>query len=168
MGGLGIQFAKAKGYRVAAIDNRPEGRALAAEVPLKPDLIVDPNQEGAQAMLKQWTGGLGLAGVIICTDKHEATTWALQAIRTRGIAVEIGLPTDPFPLDAFNLVFREIVYKGSLVSSRTQAEDMMQTVAKHKITTHIRPISMEEALDLPDLYMDKHLKGRLVVKIDDA
>ena len=38
LGALGIQFAKALGHSVVVIDNRPEGRALAAEVPLKSGL----------------------------------------------------------------------------------------------------------------------------------
>jgi D-arabinose 1-dehydrogenase-like Zn-dependent alcohol dehydrogenase len=136
------------------------------EVPLKPDVVVDPTEESAQEKLKQWAGGVGLAGVIICTDKHEATTWALKAVRTRGIVVEIGLPVDPFPVDAFNLIFRELTYKGSLVSSKEQAQDMMQTVAKHGIATHVTPISLKEGLDVPGLYMNKHLKGRLVVDLE--
>lgn len=108
---------------------------------------------------------MGLAGVLVCTDKHEATVWALQAVRPRGVVVEIGLPTTPFPVEAFNLVFNEIVFKGSLVSNRQEAEDMMKAVAKHNIKTEIHTVSLEEALDLPDMYMNPHLKGRLVVKM---
>jgi D-arabinose 1-dehydrogenase-like Zn-dependent alcohol dehydrogenase len=158
-----VQFAKALGYRVAAVDNREEGRSLAAEVPNPADIIIDPNEEGAMDKIKSWAGNLGLAGAIITTDKHEATTWALTAVRPRGVVVEIGLPTEPFPVEAFNLVFREIVYKGSLLSSRQQAEDMMKVVAKNKVRTEIHPVSLDEAVDLPEKYMDPHLKGRLVV-----
>lgn len=165
LGGLGIQFAKAFGYRVAAIDNREEGRQLAAEVPNPADIVIDPTEEGSLDKARSWAGKMGLAGAIICTDIHEATIWTLQAVRPRGVVVEIGLPTKPFPVEAFNLVFREIVFKGSLLSNRQQAEDMMKAVAKYKIKTEIHTVSMKEALDLPELYMNPHLKGRLVVKI---
>jgi D-arabinose 1-dehydrogenase-like Zn-dependent alcohol dehydrogenase len=39
---LGVQFAKALGYRVVAIDNRPEGLVLAKEFSLKADLSSTP------------------------------------------------------------------------------------------------------------------------------
>jgi D-arabinose 1-dehydrogenase-like Zn-dependent alcohol dehydrogenase len=167
LGSLGIQLAKAFGYRVAAIDTREEGRSLAAEVPNPADLIVDPSKEGSLDKIRSWSGKMGLAGVVITTDKHEATEWALQAVRPRGIVVEIGLPTEPFPVEAFNLVFRELTFKGSLLSSQQQAEDMMKAVDKYKVRTQINAVSMEEAVNLPDLYMDPHLKGRLVVVMDE-
>lgn len=165
LGSLAIQFAKAFGYRVAAIDNREEGRSLAADVPNPAVFILDPNQEGSIEKVKTWAGNMGLAGVVICTDKHEATTWALQSVRPRGVVVEIGLPTKPLPVEAFNLVFNELVFKGSLVANTKQAEDMMTAVAKFKIKTEVHPVSLEEAVRLPEMYMDPHLKGRLVVKM---
>lgn len=160
-----MQFAKAFGFHVVAIDNREEGRSLAAEVPNPADLIVDPTEEGSLAKVKDWAGNMGLAGIMICTDKHEATIWALQAVRPRGVVVEIGLPVKPFPVEAFNLIFNEIVFKGSLLASQQQAEDMMKAISKYRIRTEIHPVSLEEAVDLPDMYMNPHLKGRLVVNM---
>ena len=164
LGGLGIQFAKAKGFRVAAVDIRPEGRALASEVPVKPDLIVDPNEDGIDDKLKAWSDNLGFAGVVICTDYNDATMWAINHLRPRGVAVEIGLPTKPLSFDAFKVVFDEIQIRGSLVSNKEQAEAMMKVVAEHGISTYINAVTIEEAVDLPDMYMDPHLKGRLVVR----
>lgn len=166
LGGLGIQFAKAQGFRVAAIDNREEGRALAAEVPVKPDLILDPHEKDAEDKLKEWADKLGPAGIMICTDYIEATTWALKQLRPRGIAVELGLPTKPFEFEPFKLVFDETQIRGSVVANKEQTAEMMRAVAKHKIRTKITPIKLEEALKLPESYMDPHLKGRLVLKFD--
>lgn len=42
---------------------------------------------------------------------------------------------------------------------------MMQVVVKYGIRGHVSTVSMEEGLSLPSLYLDKHLKGRLVLKL---
>jgi D-arabinose 1-dehydrogenase-like Zn-dependent alcohol dehydrogenase len=154
------------GFKVVAIDNREEGRALAAENPLKPDLIVDPNEEGIADKLKEWSGGLGLNGFVVCTDYVDATSWALPHLRPRGTLVELGLPTKNFEFEPFKAIFEELTIKGSLVASKKQTEDMLKTVAKHGITTKINVLTPEEGVKLPDLYMDPHLKGRLVVKFE--
>jgi hypothetical protein len=65
LGQLAIQFLKALGHMVIAIDNRREGLDLADKVPskLRPDLIVDYNDEDATKKVlrrsrKRWGPGL--------------------------------------------------------------------------------------------------------------
>lgn len=71
-----------------------------------------------------------------------------------------------FTFSAFKLNFSELVIKGSLVATRNQVQDMMQVVAKHGIRGHVTTVSMEDAVDLPNKYLDAHLKGRLVLKLE--
>jgi len=52
------------------------------------------------------------------------------------------------------------------VATRNQVQDMMQVVAKHGIRGHVTTVSMEDAVDLPNKYLDAHLKGRLVLKLE--
>jgi len=68
-----VQFAKALGHKVVAIDNRAEGRSLATESRLKADLVVDFEDAKAVEKIKAWAGRDGLAAVIVCTDNLEAT-----------------------------------------------------------------------------------------------
>lgn len=44
---------------------------------------------------------------------------------------------------------------------------MLDTAAKHDVKSWVTEIPLERAGELPQLYMDPHLKGRLVVKISD-
>lgn len=165
LGSLGVQFAKALGHPVVAIDNRPEGRALASETALKADLIVDFRDPEAVPQIKSWAGGDGLAAILVCTDNVEATTWSLETLRPHGVAVPLGLPPSGFQFNAFTMIFNELSVKGSLVANIEQVEDMMKVVAQHKIRSHITTVGMEEVPKLPDMYMDPHLTGRLVLKI---
>ena len=41
---------------------------------------------------------------------------------------------------------------------------MIQLVASSGVQSHVSIVAFEKTPDLPELYMDKHLKGRLVTK----
>jgi D-arabinose 1-dehydrogenase-like Zn-dependent alcohol dehydrogenase len=128
-----------------AIDNREEGRALAKEVPLPADLVVDYNDTKATEKIKEFAGRGGLAAVIGCCDYVEPMSWVLNTLRPKGILVPVGLPVDPgFQFSAFTLNFQELTIKGSLVSTRNQAEDMMEVVAKYGIKGHITTVSWDD------------------------
>jgi D-arabinose 1-dehydrogenase-like Zn-dependent alcohol dehydrogenase len=77
----------------------------------------------------------------------------------------LGLPTTPLRFDAFDLVFKELKIIGSLVATVEEARKMMKVVDDFGIRSHLNVISIDRAPELPDLYMDPHLKGRLVVKM---
>jgi D-arabinose 1-dehydrogenase-like Zn-dependent alcohol dehydrogenase len=79
--------------------------------------------------------------------------------------INIGLPTKPIQFDAFDVVFQEKTVKGSLVASRSQIEEMLKVVDKFGIRSHITTVSLDQSPGLPDMYMDPHLKGRLVMKL---
>ncbi|KAK5729084.1 hypothetical protein LTR15_002225 [Elasticomyces elasticus] len=167
IGGLGayaVQFAKALGHSVVAIDNRSEGRELAAEIPLPADLVVDYNDKNAVSTIRNWAGRDGLAAVLVCTDNVEATEWSLNLLRPHGVVVPVGLPVEGFKFSAFTLIFGELVIKGSLVATKLQIEDMLKVVAKFGIKNQIRTVGIDDAPKLPEMYMDAHLKGRLVLK----
>ncbi|KAK5174242.1 uncharacterized protein LTR77_001322 [Saxophila tyrrhenica] len=167
IGGRTRNFAKALGHPVVAMNNREEGRTLAKELPLPADRIIDYNDPEAVSKIKDWSGRDGLAAILGCTDNVEANAWCLNTLRPHGVCVPVGLPVDPgFMFSAFKLNFSELVIKGSLVATRNQVEDMMQVVAKHCIKGHVTTVTMEEAVNLPKMYLDSHLKGRLVVKLE--
>jgi len=93
LGSLAIQFAKVLGHHVVAIDNRPEGRALATEASFQAYLVFDisnPNETLKQ--VKAWSGDVGLTAVIVCTDETHVIEWSLKTLRPHGVCVPLGVP----------------------------------------------------------------------------
>jgi hypothetical protein len=41
---------------------------------------------------------------------------------------------------------------------------MLRCVQEHGIKNHLNIVDFERSVELPELYMNKHLKGRLVVR----
>ncbi|KAF2867473.1 alcohol dehydrogenase GroES-like domain-containing protein [Massariosphaeria phaeospora] len=166
LGSLAVQFAKALGHPVVAVDNRNEGRELATALTLKADLVVSPDDPDVISKIKKWAGKGGLPSLVGCTDNVEVNKWAMKLLRPKGgVFVPLGLPVDGFKIPAFDLVFQQSTVVGSLVSNRAQAQAMLDCVAKHGIRSWITEIPLERAPELPTLYMDAHLKGRLVVNM---
>ncbi|KAL2841171.1 GroES-like protein [Aspergillus pseudoustus] len=167
LGSLAVQFAVGRGHPTVAIDNRPEGIQLAQEVPehLRPEKVVNSTSANALQEIVDFAGDGGLAAVIVCTDNVQVTEWSLKLLRPRGVCVPLGLPEEGFRFSAFDLVFKELRVKGSLVCTQPQAAEMMQFVAENGVRSHVTTVGLEEAISLPDRYMDPHLKGRLVMTV---
>lgn len=117
IGGLGllvIQFTKALGNRVVVVHHKDVTSKLAdVREGLRPDLSVDYKKPEAIKQISDFTDGILLDAAVVCTDNIPANDWILHQLHPRGTCVVLGLPEQGFNFDAFNLVFREIVVKGS-------------------------------------------------------
>ncbi|KAF2190015.1 GroES-like protein [Zopfia rhizophila CBS 207.26] len=80
--------------------------------------------------------------------------------------VPLGVPTRGCQFNSFDLIFKTLTIKGSLAANRIQTEEMSKTVAKFNIRSHVTTIPLGKVPDVTDLYMDPHLKGRLVMNIE--
>ncbi|KAH8658008.1 alcohol dehydrogenase GroES-like domain-containing protein [Xylariales sp. PMI_506] len=172
LGHLGVQFGKAMGYRVVAIDNRPEGRQLATQVSnpeLCPDLIIDSSTPAtAAAEIYEFTSGEGLAATVVCTDSLAANDWALTLLRIGGVSVLLGLPPNKWRFDSSVIVFRELTLRGSYVASRESTQRMMAVVEQHKVESHLTVLPLGEVARVTELYQDKSFSGRLVIQIAET
>jgi D-arabinose 1-dehydrogenase-like Zn-dependent alcohol dehydrogenase len=167
VGHLGIQFAKALGYRTVAIDNRHEGRQLALDLPehLNPDLVLDSTAKNADEKILDFTSGEGLAGIVVCTDSIQANDWSFQQLGNRGVMVPLGLPKDKWQFDSEAMVFRELTIRGSYVASVEEVEAMLKVVAEHGISSHLTVLPFDEIPSLVERYLHASMKGRLVIQI---
>lgn len=167
LGHLGVQFAKARGFRTIAIDSRREGRDLALDVPeaLAPDHTVDSTSPDASSDILRHTSGEGLAVAVVCTDSVEANAWTLRQLGIGGVMVALGLPPERWRFDSDAMVFRELTVMGSYVASAESTTRMMEAVEEHGVRSHVAVVAYEEIPRIVDMYHDKSLKGRLVVKI---
>lgn len=167
LGQLGIQFAKAMGFKTIAIDNREEGRRLATNLSsgLAPDLVVDSSASNASDLILEFTAGEGLAGAVVCTDSIQANAWSIQQLGNGGVMVPVGLPRDRWQFDTEPIVFRELTIRGVYVAGRESVERMLEVVASHNITSHISTVGFDRIPSLIKEYKDPSLTGRLVANI---
>ncbi|KAL1865065.1 hypothetical protein VTK73DRAFT_5520 [Phialemonium thermophilum] len=170
LGHLGIQFAKAMGFRTVAVDSRPAGRQLAAQVgsrTLQPDLVLDSASATALDEVYRYTNGEGVAAAVVCTDSIAANAWALKLLRIRGTLGLLGLPAEQWRFDSDLIVFKELTLTGTYVASKEAVERMMQAVEQSGVESHLTVVPFEQIPSVPEMYQDADFKGRLVVKMSE-
>jgi D-arabinose 1-dehydrogenase-like Zn-dependent alcohol dehydrogenase len=160
LGHLGIQFAKAKGLNVIGLDVRDEGLELSKKYGA--DVVVDIRKGDKQAVeeVQAVTGGAGADVTITLADAKTAAATACAITRMHGTMIQVAQP-DNVIVPFRELVFRDVRIKGSLMSSPDEAKEMLDVVAKEKITVTSKQFDGLEKI--PDLIKLAH-SGKLVGK----
>jgi propanol-preferring alcohol dehydrogenase len=140
LGHLAIQYAKAMGLLVCAIDI-DDGK-LAHAKRLGADLAINAKVQDPAAAVKSATGG-GAHGVLITAPSLIAFKQGVGMTRKRGTCVLVGLPPGEFPVPLFDVVANCITIRGSFVGTR---QDMAEALAfasggKVKADIELQPLS---------------------------
>ena len=140
LGHLAVQYAKAMGLLVCAIDI-DDGK-LAHAKRLGADLAINAKACDPAATLKKETGG-GAHGVLITAPSLIAFRQGVSMTRKRGTCVLVGLPPGEFPVPLFDVVANCITIRGSFVGTR---QDMVEALdfavgGKVKADIELQPLS---------------------------
>jgi len=143
IGGLGhiaIQYAKAMGLHVCAIDI-DDGK-LAHAKRLGADFVFNAKAGDPAAAVKKETGG-GVHGVLITAPSLIAFKQGIGMTRRRGTCVLIGLPPGEFPVPIFDVVATCITIRGSFVGTRQDMAEALAFAADGKVKADIemQPLS---------------------------
>jgi len=164
IGGLGhmaVQYAKAMGLHVAAVDVSPEKLALAAS--LGADVTVNARDGDPAAAVQKATGGVH--GVLVTAVSRSAFADAIGMVRRKGTIALVGLPPGDFPLPIFNVVLNRITVRGSIVGTRQDLREALDFAAEGKVTPHYSWDSLDNINAIFDRMRQGHIDGRVVMKI---
>ncbi|HTM82846.1 alcohol dehydrogenase AdhP [Asticcacaulis sp.] len=163
VGGLGhvaIQYAKAMGLYVAAIDISADKLALARSVGA--DIAVDGRSPEAVADILKATSG-GAHGVLVTAVSPPAFSQALSVVRRKGTVSLVGLPPGNFPTPIFDVVLKRITVRGSIVGTRRDLDEAVAFAAAGKVKADIRKAPLEDINAIfSDLTAGK-IEGRMVL-----
>jgi len=123
LGHLAIQYAKAMGLLVCAVDI-DDGK-LAHAKRLGADLTINAIAGDPVAAVRKETSG-GAHGVLITAPSMVAFSQGVGMTRKRGTCVLVGLPPGEFPVALFDVVANCVTIRGSFVGTR---QDMAETLA---------------------------------------
>jgi propanol-preferring alcohol dehydrogenase len=142
IGGLGhiaIQYAKAMGLHVVALDVTEEKLALARS--LGAELAVNARAPDAVAQVVKQTGG-GAHGVLVTAVSPPAFAQALHLVRRKGTISLCGLPPGEFSTPIFDVVLKRITLRGSIVGTRKDLAEAIEFAVEGKVKAHIhqRPL----------------------------
>ncbi|GMA51613.1 zinc-dependent alcohol dehydrogenase [Alicyclobacillus contaminans] len=165
IGGLGhvaLQYAKAMGLNVIAVDIHDEKLQLANE--LGADFTVNSRQVDPVAEIERLVGGAHAAVSVAVTPK--AFEQAYQSVRRGGTLVVVGLPTGDIPIPIFDTVLNGVTVRGSIVGTRKDLQEALDFAARGKVRTIIETQPLEKINDVFERMEKGQINGRVVLTLE--
>ncbi|PJK09041.1 alcohol dehydrogenase AdhP [Lysobacteraceae bacterium NML120232] len=165
IGGLGhmaVQYAKAMGLNVAAVDVADDKLRLAER--LGASVTVNASQTDPAAFLKKEIGGAH--GVLVTAVSRQAFAQATGMLRRGGTMSLVGLPPGDFPLDIFGMVLNGITVRGSIVGTRLDLQESLAFAADGKVKA---TVATEKLENINDVFARMHrgeIEGRIVLDMN--
>jgi len=161
LGHLAIQYAKAMGLHVAAIDITDDKLKLAKE--LGADITVNAKENDPGSFLKKETGGMH--GMLVTAPSTTAFNQALSALRRKGVLSLNGLPAGTFDLSIFDTVINGTTIRGSIVGTRKDMEEAIAFAVEGKVKATIKTARLEDINTVFDEMKKGDISGRMVLEI---
>ena len=164
VGGLGhvaIQYAKAMGLHVAAVDLGPEKMALARK--LGAEITIDAKTQDPAKEIQKQIGGAH--GVLVTAVSLIAFKQAVGMLRRGGTCVLNGLPPGEFPVSIFDIVLNGNTIRGSIVGTRLDLEQALAFAAEGKVKATIETLPLERINDVFSRLKRGQVNGRVVLGI---
>jgi propanol-preferring alcohol dehydrogenase len=165
IGGLGhmaVQYAKAMGLNVAAIDIRDDALKLAKE--LGASLCINPLKDDPALRLQSAIGGVH--GVLVTAVSNAAFEQALGMVRRGGTVSLVGLPPGTFDVPIFNIVLNRITIRGSIVGTRQDLAESLAFAADGKVKAHYSWEKLDAINDIFDRLEHGKIDGRIVMRMN--
>lgn len=165
IGGLGhvaVQYAKAMGLHVVAIDVADDKLDLART--LGADVTVNAKSEDAATLVTKLTDG-GAHGVLVTAVSVPAFSQALQMVRRKGTVSLVGLPPGNFPTPIFEVVLKRITVRGSIVGTRKDLAEALAFAAQGKVRAHIHTAPIESINEIFAGLKSGSVDGRMVLDL---
>jgi propanol-preferring alcohol dehydrogenase len=166
VGGLGhvaIQYAKAMGLHVAAVDLGPEKMALAKK--LGAEITIDAKTQDPPAEIQNQIGGA--QGILVTAVSTMAFKQAIGMLRRGGTCVLNGLPPGEFPVSIFEVVLNRYTIRGSIVGTRLDLEQALAFAAEGKVKATIETLPLGSVNDVFDRLRTGKVNGRVVLGIGE-
>jgi propanol-preferring alcohol dehydrogenase len=164
IGGLGhiaVQYAKAMGLEVIAVDVSNEKLALARE--MGASAVVNASTTDPIAEVQALCGGA--QGVLVTAVSPKAFSQALGMLAKRGTMSLVGLPPGSFELDIFNTVLMRKTIRGSIVGTRLDLAECLRFAGDGKVRVHYSVEPLNAINSIFDRMRNNKIDGRVVMKI---
>jgi propanol-preferring alcohol dehydrogenase len=162
IGGLGhmaVQYAKAMGLNVIAVDVDDAKLELARE--LGASLGVNARRADPAAFVKKEVGGA--QGVLVTAVSPKAFEQAMGMVGRGGTVSLVGLPPGDFPLSIFNTVLNGITVRGSIVGTRLDLQEALDFAGQGKVKATVAADRLESINDIFSRMRAGDIQGRMVI-----
>jgi uncharacterized zinc-type alcohol dehydrogenase-like protein len=94
--------------------------------------------------------------------KHDINAY-LILLRRDGNLTQVGVPSEPLPVDVSNLIFGRRNFSGSLIGGLKETQEMLDFCGQHHITSDIELIPIQQINEAYDRLVKGDVKYRFVI-----
>ncbi|MEP7075126.1 MAG: alcohol dehydrogenase AdhP [Acidobacteriota bacterium] len=143
VGGLGhmaVEYAKAMGFHVVAIDIAQDKLDLAKKVGADMTVLASKDVDPSDVIQNELKG---VHGVLVTAVSPPAFRQAVGMLRRGGTCVLVGLPPGEFPMPIFDVVLKRLTVRGSIVGTRQDLREALQIAQDYNIkpSIEVQPLS---------------------------
>ncbi|KAF9022467.1 GroES-like protein [Hymenopellis radicata] len=162
LGHLAVQYARARGLRVIAIDTGDHKAKLCRD--LGAEVWVDfKTSKDIVADVKKATGGPGAHSAVVTAATSGGYNQALDYLRPGATLMAVGLPgTATINASIFFTVFKSISICGSYVGNRQDAREALDIAARGQVKVHFALKDLRELQTTYDGLTAGTVAGRIV------
>lgn len=161
LGHLAVQYARAMGYQVIAVDLEDSKLDLAAR--LGATMTINVRETEPVGYLQRQIGGAHAA--LVTAVSPAAFGQAVGMMRPGGTVVLNGLPPGDFPLNIYDMVMRAITMRGSIVGTRFDLDRALHLAAQAKISATVHPARLDDINDVLTHMQTSSIPGRTVLDL---
>jgi D-arabinose 1-dehydrogenase-like Zn-dependent alcohol dehydrogenase len=163
LGHLGVQYARAMGFEVAAISRGSDKEAFARK--LGAHHYVDSSRPGFAEELTRRGG----ARVVLATAPHAASISAtIPGLAIDGTLLLVAAPFEPVPVSSFDLIGRNARVQGWASGTAKDSEDAMAFAVRTGVRAMIERFPLPDAPRAYDAMMKGTVRFRAVLDVAEA
>lgn len=159
LGHLGVQYARAMGYHVVAVDIDSARLSMAQR--LGAELCINAAEDNPVEVLQKALGGVH--GVLVTAVSRESFGQSLGMLRKRGTMSMVGLPPGDFALPIFDVVLNAKTVRGSIVGSRQDLNEALQFAAEGAVQACTTSHPLDDINRIFDSLRNGRIDGRAVL-----
>ncbi|KAJ1329776.1 propanol-preferring alcohol dehydrogenase [Microdochium nivale] len=163
LGHLGVQYAKAMGYKVIGLDITDAAVAVATAAGA--DHAFNSVKDSATYLdeIKKITGG-GVAAAVNFTASKHAYLATPALVKPPGLIVAVGIPNDPVEFSLFDITMGRFELRGANNGTCYTMPDCINFSAEHGIRPHTEYFKLEEVGAMVEKMQQHKSSGRMAVR----
>ena len=163
IGGLGhmaVQYARAMGFHVIAVDVVEDKLALARS--LGAELTLNAMTQDVVAEVQRHVRGAH--GVLVTAVSRAAFAQGVGMLHKRGTMSLVGLPPGGFELPIFDIVLNAKTVRGSIVGTRMDLQEALQFAGEGKVVSHYSCDRLDNINSIFGAMKAGQIDGRIVLE----
>lgn len=165
LGHLAIQYAKAMGMQVVAVDQGQEKldycKSLGADFAVDARQSTVPGSLTPAQLVHECSRG-GCHGVLCLATQKAAFANSIAMTRRNGTMVCVGLPSGTFEVPVVDIVLGGITIRGSIVGTRQDAAEALDFGARGLVKCNVEKAKLDDVTEVLQRVRDNKVEGRIV------